>query len=123
MIELFRVTQAAEHCFRHAVVDVRFQGTLFVFGQRAAVGRRGVIGNAALQALHGLQPAVAGDVRRTRRPRRNRAGTRNYQEQLARRRLFRHLGAVGQDFLQGLLLRGRQLALAPGEVPEFGIKM
>jgi hypothetical protein len=79
--------------------------------QRRAVTRGHTETDATLDAQDGGKPAVRRDIRRLRRPWRDRARTRDHDEELAIGGNIVIVGAVGQQAIERLALRGGERAL------------
>ncbi|MNC85092.1 hypothetical protein D3C83_06690 [compost metagenome] len=80
------------------------------------------VGNAAFDAFNLLEAAMARDIGRLRRPRRNRAEARDDQHQRAAGDRRRAARAVSQDALQSLALGFGKRAARHHEMPVLGIE-
>ncbi len=110
--------ETIEHHLCHAIVKRCGNQLCIAIGKLALH----VIGDAPLQPLDLLQPAVVGDIAGLARPRRNGAEARHHEEQPPGRFLHRHTGAVLQQAGQYVLLIRAERAGNLGEMGELGIQ-
>ena len=107
----------------HAIVDERQERRAILRRQRCAVAAVHAVHDAALDAGDRRQSAVARDVGRLRRPRRNRAGSRHDEQQRAVDvGVGDRFGTVGQQRFERAALVRRQRTRQLDEMPERGIE-
>ena len=118
--QLVGFSQRSQHGFRHAIVEQRPQDGLRRRGRHGGAFVH-VKSHAAFDAVHCLEPAMPGDIRRLGGPRRNRADTRHHQKQIAGGRHVA-LWSVGQQAVEHLPFVICQFPGKFGKVPIAGGK-
>ena len=89
--------QIVEHCLGHPVVQQRQQCRAIGRGERSIIARGNAKADAALDPQHRGEPAIPGDVGGLRRPRRNRSGPGDYQNEITGLVRGFVVRSVGQD--------------------------
>ena len=111
--ELLGVLEVREHRFGHTVVEEGCD-----FGEGLGVYSRDVVGDSALETSNLLDAADSRDLRGLRRPGRDRAQTRNHQQQPAIGLPAGLAGAVAQQALQDFPVGRVQCTLQVHEMGE-----
>ena len=115
-----RRRQIVEHGLRHPVVQQRQQCRAIGRGERSIIARGDAKADAALDPQHRGEPAIPGDVGGLRRPRRDRSGSGDHQNEITGLVRGFVVRSVGQNPLERGPLGRREVTAGFDEVPVRG---
>ena len=111
------ILDCRQHSLGHPIVQQRQKRRMIVRAKRIAVTIGNPIDDAALDARHGIEAAIARDVGRLRRPRRDGAGPRHDEHRHSGLRCRLVVRTVGEEPVEHAALGRRQRAVNEDEMP------